>query len=61
MFGALSKLAHIAVDTATLPLAAAADIVTLGGELTDREEPYSVTKVKSISENAEKLISPEWD
>lgn len=57
----LVNLAKIAVDVATLPVAAAADIVTLGGELTDRHESYSVTRVKSIAENSEKLVHPDHD
>lgn len=55
------NLAKIAVDVVTLPVAAAADIVTLGGELTDRHDPYSVTRFKSIAENSEKLVRPELD
>lgn len=45
MFG---KLLRTAYDTATLPVAAAADFVTLGGVLTDREEPYTIEKAKRI-------------
>lgn len=45
MFG---KLLRAAYDTATLPVAAAADFVTLGGALTDREEPYTIEKAKRI-------------
>ncbi len=45
MFG---KLMRAAYDTATLPVAVAADIVTCGGALSDREEPYTVEKAKRI-------------
>lgn len=44
MFG---KLLRAAYDTATLPVAVAADFVTIGGALTDRE-PYTVEKAKRI-------------
>ena len=61
MFRGLCKVAHIAVDTATMPVALAADIVTLGGELTDRHEPYAVSKAKSIAEKAESLFKIDGD
>jgi len=54
-------VAHIAVDTATMPLALTADIVTLGGELTDRHEPHAVSKAKSIVENGESLFNIDGD
>ncbi|WP_176074334.1 hypothetical protein [Brucella intermedia] len=59
MFGALSKIAAIAVDTATLPVTAVADIVTLGGEMVDRDEPFTVSNVKNIEHNLEKLLMPD--
>ncbi|MBQ0707740.1 MULTISPECIES: hypothetical protein [Brucella/Ochrobactrum group] len=45
MFG---KLLRAAYDTATLPVAVAADFATMGGALTDRDEPYTVEKAKRI-------------
>lgn len=45
MFG---KLIRAAYDTVTLPVAVAADLVTCGGALSDRDEPYTVEKAKRI-------------
>lgn len=53
MFG---KLISAAVDVVTLPVSAAVDVVTLGGALVDRDEPYTVSKVKSLGKDAGKVI-----
>lgn len=45
MFG---KILRAAYNTATLPVAVAADLVTCGGALNDRKEPYTVEKTKRI-------------
>jgi hypothetical protein len=45
VFGSLLKLA---VDVATLPVAVAADVMTLGGAVMDEDEPYTVQAVKNI-------------
>lgn len=44
----LGKLFRAAYDIATLPVAAVADVVTLGGALVDKEQPYTVEKAKRI-------------
>lgn len=61
MFSFLSKATAIAIDTVTLPVAVAVDLITLGGELTNRDEPYTVSNVKSIAHNAESLIATDID
>ncbi len=61
MFTVLGKVASIVIDTVTLPVAVAVDVVTLGGELTDRNEPYTVSNVKNIAHNAESLLAPNLD
>lgn len=53
MFG---KLISTVVDVATLPVSAAVDVVTLGGALVDRDEPYTVSKAKRIGKEAGKVI-----
>ncbi|WP_275790521.1 hypothetical protein [Pararhizobium gei] len=50
------RLLKIAVDTVTLPVSVAADAVTLGGSLVDRDEPYTVSKVRRIGSEAGKAI-----
>lgn len=61
MFNFLGKVAAIAIDTVTLPVAVALDVVTLGGELTDRREPYTVSQMGNIAHNAESLITHNLD
>lgn len=55
MFDALGKLAKAAVGAVIeTPLAVAADIVTLGGSLTDRDKPYTVEAVEKVVDNVQK-------
>lgn len=58
MFGSLFKAA---VGVAITPITIAADVVTLGGALTDREEPYTVSNAEEIMNNLEKAVSSEED
>lgn len=58
MFGSLFKAA---VGVVTTPIALAADVVTLGGALTNRETPYTVTQAEEVMDNLEKAISSEED
>lgn len=53
MFG---KLLQVATDVVTLPVSAAVDVVTLGGALIDRDEPYTVSKVKRLGKDAVKVV-----
>lgn len=56
MLGLLGKLVQTTVDVVTLPVSAAADVVTLGGALVDRDEPYTVTKAKRLGTDAVKVV-----
>lgn len=51
-----SKLFSAAVDVVTLPVSVAVDVVTLGGALVDRSEPYTVSKVKRLGKDAGQVI-----
>ena len=48
MFGILKGIAKVAVGVVTLPLDIAADVVTLGGAMTEKEKPYTAKKVSKI-------------
>lgn len=48
MFDALKSLTKAAVSVVTLPVDIAADIVTMGGAVNDKKNPYTVEKVKKI-------------
>lgn len=49
------KLFETVYDVATIPVSVAADVVTLGGSLVDRNEPYTVEKGSRIINNAVKV------
>lgn len=54
MFGILTNLTKAVVGAVIeTPIAIVADVVTLGGVLTDKDEPYTVTSVKKVVENVE--------
>ena len=48
MFDVLKSLGKAVVSTVTLPVDIAADIVTMGGAINDKRNPYTVEKVKKI-------------
>lgn len=50
------KLPSAAVGAVTLPVSAAVDVVTPGGALVDRDEPYTVSKVKRLGKDAGKVV-----
>ncbi|PTM86661.1 hypothetical protein [Mycoplana dimorpha] len=52
MLGFIGKLVETTVDVVTLPVALAADVVTMGGALNDRARPYTVDKAGRIIKNA---------
>lgn len=59
MFGLLESLAKAAVGVVTLPVAVVADVVTLGGSLTDKDEPYTATAASDIVENITNATKPD--
>jgi hypothetical protein len=58
MFGILEDLAKAAVSVVKLPVSVAADAVTLGGVLTDRDKPYTADNVSDLVENLENATEP---
>lgn len=55
MFDLLTKTVKLAVNVATLPVSVAADVVTMGGAMTDRDEPYTAAHAKRVMTNVEDL------
>lgn len=54
MFGLISGLTKAVVGVVVeTPLAIAADVVTMGGALTDKKEPYTATAVKKVVKNVD--------
>ena len=59
MFGLIEGLAKAAVGVVALPVQVAADVVTLGGSLTDKDRPYTVDGVNNVLKNIENAVKPE--
>lgn len=60
MFGILSDLTKVAVGVVIeTPISVAADVVTMCGVLTDRDEPYTATAIKNVVENIENAVNPD--
>jgi hypothetical protein len=52
MFGILGGLVKAAVGAVVeTPIALAADVITMGGALTDKKEPYTATALKKVADN----------
>ena len=60
MFGILGDLTKAVVGVVVeTPLAIAADVLTLGGVITDKDEPYTATALKKVVENVENATKPD--
>ena len=54
MFGMLVDLVKAAVGVVIeTPIAVVADVVTMGGTLTDKDQPYTATALEKVVENVE--------
>lgn len=52
MFGMLESLAKAAVGLVVeTPIAVVADVITMGGALTDKSEPYTATALRGVMKN----------
>lgn len=54
MFYFLKDLTKAAVGIVTLPIPIIADVVTLGGALTDQDKPYTGTALENVLKNLDK-------
>jgi len=60
MFGMLGNLTKAVVGVIIeTPLSIAADVVTMGGILTDRDEPYTSSSIKKVVDNIENSTNPD--
>lgn len=60
MFGMLTSLTKAVVGAVVeTPIALAADVLTLGGSLTDKSEPYTATALKRVADNVQDAASPD--
>lgn len=53
--GFFGKLTQGVIDVATTPIDVVKDIATLGGVLTDEDEPHTVKKIKKLRDKAEEI------
>ena len=58
MFDILEDLTRAAIGVVKLPVSVAADVVTMGGVLTDKEVPYTVKNMSDIVENLGNATMP---
>ena len=58
MFGLIESLAKAAIGVVTVPVALVADVVTLGGALTDKDKPYTVSAVSDVVSNLSNAARP---
>ena len=59
MFGMIESIAKAAVAVVTVPVAVVADVVTLGGALTDKDQPYTADAVGDLVDNLKDATKPE--
>lgn len=60
MFGMLGSLTKAVVGVVVeTPVAVVADVVTLGGSLTDKDEPYTATSVGKVMDNISDATEPD--
>lgn len=53
--GFFGKLTKLALDVIETPIAIVKDVATLGGSLTDQNEPYTLKKLKDIGDDYEEM------
>ena len=59
MFGMIESIAKAAVAVVTVPVAVVADVVTMGGALTDKDKPYTADAVGDLVDNLKDATKPE--
>ena len=58
MFELFESLAKVALGVVTVPVAIVADVVTLGGALTDKDQPYTAKAVSDVLTNLSNAARP---
>jgi hypothetical protein len=51
MFNILKNITKATIGVAILPIDVAADIVTLGAAMTDKERPYTAERLSKVMDN----------
>ena len=58
MFDMLESLAKAACAVVTVPVSVVADVVTMGGALTDKEKPYTAEAIGDLVDNLKDASRP---
>jgi hypothetical protein len=58
MFSIFGDLAKAAVAVVTVPVAVVADVVTMGGALTDKDQPYTADAIEDFVKNVNNAADP---
>lgn len=59
MLGMFESLAKAAVAVVTVPVAVVADVVTMGGVMTDKDKPYTAEAVEDFVDNLKDAAMPD--
>jgi hypothetical protein len=58
MFNILNSVVKAAVSVVEIPVAVVADVVTLGGAVNDKDQPYTATAVEHLVQNVQDAANP---
>ena len=58
MFGFIESIAKAATAVVTVPVSVVADVVTLGGSLTDKDKPYTAEALGDMVDNLKNATDP---
>lgn len=61
MLGFLSSTIKAAASVVTVPVSIVADVVTLGGALTDKHQPYTADACRDLMRNVSDMTRPNRD
>ncbi len=53
--GLLGKLLKTGLDVVTTPIEVIKDVATLGGAITDEDEPYTMKRLKRLADDTEEV------
>ena len=59
MFKMFENLTKAVVGAVFSPVSMAADLITLGGVLVDRDEPYTVSSLRQVMRNMDLAFDPD--
>jgi hypothetical protein len=58
MFNFLTSVVKTAASVVNIPVTIVADVITLGGSLTDREVPYTYDACSDLIDNLKDVVKP---